>query len=270
MADSVLFQLVVVGTLLFVVFAFFMACFVVVHRTRINQHQMEKQQLLFELQHKELAVSFEERELMMTQVSKEVHDNIGQLVYLSRMHLHVIEERASDPYQLKLIRYVAELTDKLIRNAEHISHSLNSDFIKERGLVNLLEDDIAQIETSSRISCSLSVQGECNLTAEQQLLVYRVAQEALHNTLKHADASKIEVSGTRSNGHFKLRIYDNGKGFDPEKVAEKGMMGLVNMQQRANLLNGRLFIKSAPGKGTIISLVIDMSAAGSLTRSKVI
>lgn len=232
--------------MLFIVFAFFLVYFFV-----------KKQQLLLELQNKELSVRFDERELMMTQVSKEVHDNIGQIVHLSRMHLHEIEISATNEYQLKLIRYVSELTDLLINNTNHISHSLNSDFIKTRGLARVLEDDLEQIKSSSNIACHLHVEGRNSfLEPEQKLIIYRIAQEAIRNSLRHAQASSLEISLYYTDTKFHMTIQDDGRGFDLAKAKEKGMLGLGNMNQRTKLLNGTLTIQTSETKGCMIRLSV--------------
>ncbi|MEC3880208.1 sensor histidine kinase [Parapedobacter sp. 10938] len=258
MSDNLFSQLIFASTLVLVVFAFFIVYFFVIQRMRMNRHYLEKQQLLLEMQHRELSLCFEERELTMTQVSKEVHDNIGQIAHLARMHLHVIESCAYDSYQLKLIKYVSELTDQLINHTHDISHSLNSDFIKERGLSRVLEDDLEQIRTASDMACFIHTEGDSHsLDPEKQLLVYRIAQEVIHNTLKHAKASLLEVNLDHTPKGFMIRIVDNGKGYNQEKIEGKGTMGLRNMKERAKLLNGNLSIKTAEGKGCIVTLTID-------------
>lgn len=256
MVNSLSFQLVLTGVLLFLVVASLIVYLFVIQRMKINRQYLERQQLLLQVENKELAVCFEERELTMTQVSKEVHDHIGQLSHLSRMHLHEIEAHATDPYQLQLIKYVSGLLDQIISNTNHIGHSLNSDFIKKRGLARVLEDDLEQIKASTAIACYMHVEGKRNLEPEKQLLVYRIAQEAIHNTLKHAAASLLEIDLVYTESHFKMRVHDNGKGFDIEQVKEKGTMGLLNMEQRANLLKGKLAIDTASGNGCIINLEV--------------
>lgn len=255
MYDRILLQVVLASTLLFGVLIFFLIFFIVKYKNREQQHRLEKQRLLFELKNKELTVSVEERELVLLEVSREIHDNIGQISQLIRMNLYPIEEYSDNPYQLELIQYVIELTARMIEETRHIGNALNSNFIMERGLYRMLEYDMERLNASRKISCSIDVSGDDRqLTAQQQLLVYRIAQEAIHNILRHAEADFFSIELKFGTGHFEMRITDNGKGFYRTETMEAGTMGLQNMQQRARLLNGSLEIMSSPKFGCSVIL----------------
>jgi signal transduction histidine kinase len=99
---------------------------------------------------------------------------------------------------------------------------------------------------------------EQTLPAETQLVLFRIAQEALSNTRRHAQASKAVVQLEVKNTNIKMTVSDNGKGFKlPERIgdlASSGKLGLAGMQERAQLLGGRLRLQSEPGKGTIVTV----------------
>ena len=257
MYDKEILQIVIACTLLFGVFGFFFVLFIIRYKNRLQQHKLEKQRLVFELENKELALGFSERELILDEVSQEIHDNIGQIAHLIRMNLYTIEQLSEHKEQLELIKYICELTDRLIKESRHISNSLNSDFIKNRGLFNMLEYDLERINATKQISCFIDIDGDNhNITAEAQLLVYRIAQEAIHNVLQHANATNLEMKVAFQKDGFIMIIRDDGIGFD-ETVAEgKGTMGIGNMYQRAKLINGSLNIRTGPGKGCCITLTI--------------
>ncbi|MCY7359533.1 MAG: hypothetical protein LH609_19170 [Rudanella sp.] len=88
--------------------------------------------------------------------------------------------------------------------------------------------------------------------------LYRIAQEALHNAIKHAKASKVHVSLLPDGDKISLNIDDNGSGFKPQRV-KVGSHGLHNMRERTQLLNGIFEINSEPGEGTSVSVVVPVS-----------
>ncbi len=257
MYDKIIIQIVVASTFLFVVFAVFLVMFTIRYNKGVLKLNLEKQRLLFDLENKELSMGFQERELVLEEVSKDIHDNIGQLAHLIRMNLFTIEEYSDNPEQLEVIQYVSELTDRVISDTKYIGHSLNCNFIKGRGLYRMLEYDLEKINASRQIKCFIDIEGEAEghcITAEAQLLVYRIAQEAIHNVLQHANACNLEMQLVYHRGNFKMVIRDDGIGFDELAAEEKGMMGLVNMRQRAKLLNAELQIDTKPDNGCSISL----------------
>ena len=96
------------------------------------------------------------------------------------------------------------------------------------------------------------------LDKSAELLLYRIIQETVTNVVKHADASEVIVQLEREGSLLTITIEDNGKGFDPEGVGEKGI-GLKNLAYRIQLLNGSYEINSSPGKGTSVYIYIDAS-----------
>jgi len=257
MYDKELLQIVIACTMLFGVFAFFLVWFVIRYKNQKQQYSLEKQRLLFELEKKELRMGFEERELVLSEISQDIHDNVGQLAHLIRMNLHTIEQYSNHSEQLALIKYVSELIVLIINDTRYLGQSLNSNFIKGQGLYRMLEYDTERINASKQIHCAIEVEGkggDRDISAETQLLIYRIAQEAIHNVLEHAGAGQLEILLVYDVGCFKMVIKDDGIGFNEAAVQGKGTMGICNMYQRAKLLNGELNIDSQAGAGCTITL----------------
>ena len=95
-----------------------------------------------------------------------------------------------------------------------------------------------------------------SLPPEAETSVYRIVQEALTNVVRHADARHVSVVVTRKNASVSVVIEDDGKGFEPERAAEGGGVGLLGMRERVQLLDGTLSVESSPGAGT--TLVLDL------------
>lgn len=256
-------KLLICATIMAAMFMFFFVWLFILQRKKQNRYYMEREKLLFQAERRELKARVEEREIMMNQISKEVHDNIGQISTIIRMHFHEIERLvregniSAEPQLLQYLKVGGKFIDDLIESAHNISHSLNSDYIKKRGLFRILSEQLEQIAHLKKIERELEItDDDVQIPPEQSLVIYRIAQEALNNIVKHSRATSIRVSLIHRGDFFKMIIVDNGIGL-AEKDFEKGSTGISNMKQRACLLGGNIAFISSPGDGCRIELTIN-------------
>ncbi|WP_293299851.1 sensor histidine kinase [Pedobacter sp. UBA4863] len=222
-----------------------------------KQQYQEKLKLGFENEKREMQARVEEGEILMTIISKEVHDNIGQLSTMIKMHLRKIGKLATDNTQITIIEAAHEFADELILNAREISYSLNSDLIRENGLFRMVSRQLEYIKTVKKINYDIEIDSdETAIAPDKALIIYRIVQEILNNILKHAHAEMVTVRIIYQHQFFKLTIRDDGQGFESSGFARESM-GLKQMQQRARLLDGVLNINSEKGFGTIVTLSIE-------------
>jgi two-component system NarL family sensor kinase len=258
MNDKYLIQVFISGTILLMLFVFFIVAYLLVQKQKQNAYHIEKNKMIFDHQNKLLTARFEEQEQTMNLMSKEIHDNIGQLLTFTQMNLSVIGKYASDQRQIGLIDRTKMLLDQIKNDVRNISHSLNSDFIKERGLVSVLEDELESIKFSQEIDCKINITGgKADFDPGKELLIYRIAQEAIHNITKHAKASKITIALSYDPDIFTMSIADDGVGFEKQRIYELNGIGFQNMLERTRLLSGSLDIESQPMHGCNITLRVD-------------
>jgi signal transduction histidine kinase len=223
---------------------------------------MEKQKMIYDYQDKLIRVRIEEQENAKNQISKELHDNVGQLLGLAQMNMHsVLDNKQYGNYRTtRMIKDTLNLIDRTAYFLHNISHTLNSDYISKLGIIEMLRKELDFIHISRGIRCIVNIEGNSrSIAAETEVLIYRIVQELLHNIIKHARASEITITLVYTNDQFTIRIADNGVGFDVNKVRTTGGIGFINMYQRADLMKGRLDIQSAVGKGSTATLTIDGS-----------
>ncbi|MDX1523870.1 MAG: sensor histidine kinase, partial [Anaerolineae bacterium] len=131
--------------------------------------------------------------------------------------------------------------------------------LEEEGLVAALQTRLEAVERRSGLEIALNIEGnEDQLPLHVEEALYRIALEALNNALKHAQAHKVEVLLHQSPNCVKLEIVDDGLGFDPANLRQKGGMGLRGMQERARLAGGQLTVDSRPDEGTKVLVEIAM------------
>ena len=151
--------------------------------------------------------------------------------------------------------------DTILEGVRRFSHNLRPGLLDQFGLIpslTLLRDEVI---TQGILDCSVNIVGhEQRLSCEKEIILFRVAQEALRNTIKHSKATNVVIEIGFFDKRVRLKIIDNGQGFEVPKllssVARRGKLGLMGMEERAHLLNGSLGIESKVGRGTVVTVEI--------------
>jgi signal transduction histidine kinase len=196
-------------------------------------------------------------------IGQEIHDNIGQVLSLAKLNVNTMD--CSKPTQLKeRIISISELLSKAIQDLRDLSKSLHTDCISEMGLVKAIQYECELIKKISDYDAMLHVHGKpYSLPQQQELILFRIFQEVVNNTIKHAKASIITVHVYYQQNDFIMDIADNGTGFNIFNLDEnKQGIGIRNMQNRARLIGAEYKMESAIGKGTtvIIKLPVESNA----------
>jgi len=193
-------------------------------------------------------------------IARELHDeSIQALIILSRQldELISVEPAQADiPEQLEKIR---NEIDDILSQIRRFTQDLRPPTLDYLGIVPALRELVTQLEKQSGIKTKFSITGEeRHFSPEEELLIYRIVQEALRNTWKHAEAKNVTVT-MELNDLARVEISDDGKGFTMEedmRFVQAGKIGLAGMQERADLLGSKLVISSKPEVGTHITLEI--------------
>jgi len=204
---------------------------------------------LYEQAH-ELAVLHERQRL-----ARELHDSVTQSLY----SLALMAEAARRLVSVKnvergtgyLIR-IGETAQQVLKEMRLLVYELRPLMLARDGLASALKQRLETVESRAGIETKLTVEGVDYLPEQVETELYRIAQEALNNSLKHASASSVAVQICTSETGVTLTVRDNGLGFSAEEVADKGGLGLASMQERTQRLGGQLEIISEPGQGVAI------------------
>ncbi|HVH50063.1 MAG TPA: PAS domain S-box protein [Candidatus Bathyarchaeia archaeon] len=193
-------------------------------------------------------------------ISRELHDDIGQRVALLAIELDIVRQKLAGEGELReRIELLQASTSELGTDLHLLSHALHSSKLKHLGLNAALRELCGRIGNSQGLAIELNCADEANLVMEDEALVlYRVAQEALNNVLRHSKASKASIALEYSESHAKLTISDNGHGFNP--AASSDGIGLVGMRERVRAVRGEFRVLSAPESGTEIHASVPLRA----------
>jgi len=202
-------------------------------------------------------IEIEEKE--RESLSREIHDNIGQLLFALKMGLSRANKKIPD--ELSSIKdRLAELTDlvnRLIREIRGLSHALHPPQIEDLGLVSALEGLCQDFKSYSEITIRCNFDKiEKPLSSIMNITIYRLFQEGLNNVLKHSHATEAKLTLISSEGTIRAIVEDDGVGFVVDDVLSSPQntksLGLISMRERVALIGGELQVLSELGKGTII------------------
>jgi two-component system sensor histidine kinase UhpB len=175
-------------------------------------------------------------------IALELHDEVGQALTAAMLRL----DRAD-------VEAAKEGLRTALEEVRDIARRLRPEALDDLGLRNALRALVASVARDARIDITPKIEADLPpLTAEQELVVYRVAQEALTNAVRHADAGVLCFSLRRDGDAVLLTVEDDGRGFDPARVP--GASGIRGMRERALLVRARLEVDSSPGRGTAVTL----------------
>ncbi len=206
----------------------------------------------------ELAV-LEER----TRLARELHDSVTQSMYSIVLLTEGWRRSIRNGGQVHVDEYLArigEINQQGLKEMRLLIHELRPPALEEDGLLGALHQRLDAVEKRAGINARLLADEIVELPHTIEEGLYRIAQEALNNALKHACATNVLVRFSTKDGKIVLEVEDDGKGFDVGSVEISGGMGLANMRHRAEEMGGSIEIRSALGEGTVVKAAVESEA----------
>jgi PAS domain S-box-containing protein len=199
-------------------------------------------------------------------IAREIHDELGSALTSLRWDLESLDKRFSDareplssPGLRQKIATMIGLTDTTIGTVRKIASELRPSVLDDLGLVEAIEWQAQQFQSRTGILCHCDCSLEnLTLNQEQTTAVFRIFQEALTNVLRHAQATRVDVSVEQEGDEFVLTIRDNGKGITEDQQAAPRSLGLLGMRERAHLVGGQMRISGEAGKGTVVTVRVPL------------
>ena len=242
------------GSLVFFVLTAIIVYILLFHQKRRYQHQEQLMQVEKTYAEALLESKLEIQEQTFKNISQEIHDNIGQVLSFIKLNLNTLNLHGNETDDEKL-QQSKNLLTQAIRDLRDIAKTLNTDFIKDTGILDAIEYQLVLLRKSGQYETEFLIEGiPYRLDVQKELVVFRVVQELLNNIVKHAEASWIRVEIRYQADNVIIQVRDNGKGFDlPDIESMQGLhngLGLRNMLNRVALIHGLISINSIPGDGT--------------------
>lgn len=192
-------------------------------------------------------------------LARELHDSVTQALYGITLHAEAAFRQLNASQKDLANEQLAELRNtaqEALREMRLLIFELRPSVVELQGLIPALRARLEAVEERAGMGVEISVDENLDLSDKIQDGLYRIAQEALNNALKHAKANHINLSLQGTLAKVTLKISDDGIGFVPETAVEGGGLGLDGMNERAELLGGNLTLISNPGSGTTVKVEV--------------
>jgi two-component system nitrate/nitrite sensor histidine kinase NarX len=192
-------------------------------------------------------------------LARDLHDSVTQAIYGVTLHAEAATRLLSSGDIATATHYLRNLQDtaqEALEEMRLLIFELRPPVLDQEGLVAALQARLGAVEGRANLQTTLTTDGVSRLPAPIEQALYRIAQEALNNALKHAHAEHITVSLSKQKQSVILSITDDGIGFNPSVARERGGLGLRGIEERVAQLSGQLILKSAPGAGTQVRIEV--------------
>lgn len=189
-------------------------------------------------------------------ISREIHDNVGQVLSLAKMGLGTLDlERKEESKES--ISEISNILEKALDDLRHMSRSLNADLVKKGGLKKSIDQQVGFLRRGGKYDIHYLVSGDSiSLNETKEIILFRILQEAVNNILRHSSATEIGIALSYQKDNLILQIEDNGRGFSmaTQDLLPDQINGIYNMQHRAKLIKADFKIASELSKGTKITV----------------
>ncbi len=203
-------------------------------------------------------------------IARELHDETSQSLTSLKIGLQVIEQKAAGHHQLLAhVEHLKSLADETLESLHHLAVNLRPASLDHLGLVDALTGLIQSIQQRAGIITHFKTMGAERpivMSDEMETTIYRIVQESLTNVIRHAEATHVDIILEWRHEEVVIIVEDDGIGIDMQKTRESGHLGLIGMQERAEMLGGRLLVDSTPRVGTTLLVEIPYVHSNTFSR----
>lgn len=238
----------IIGIIIIAILVGFIISFITLYQKKQENFRAEKAHLQQEL----LKAEIEIREATLTTISRELHDNFGQMASLIKINLNMALAENPEAQSDKIVESLT-VVKQLIQDIKSLSLSLKGENLARFGLIEMIKKDLDRYRKIG--DWQLLFDASDNLPVFEgttEIFLYRMSQEIISNCLNHAKATEVKVTVTSDNAIFVLQISDNGVGFD--STDRTNGSGLINLKDRSEMIDAKLTIDSRKGEGTTIRI----------------
>ena len=246
--------IIIAITSIFLISGAFVALYIGIYNNRKRKYFNERQEME-SAYHKQLLQSrLEMQEETFDTISREIHDNVGQLLSLAKVQLNIAQQHHTT--DMALLDDIKANIGQAMTDLRDIAKSLSSERLQSIPLSQAVEQEMLRIGRNGALSCSSYIRGhEKPFPEQRKVIVFRIIQESLQNILKHAEADEVCIDIDFAADELHIAIQDNGIGFDTQQIGQEGL-GLQNITSRTSIIGGKAAIVSTIGRGTTITLTI--------------
>jgi signal transduction histidine kinase len=228
--------------------------------TDITQRkQAEKERTALEQMHLLAKHAEKVRESERASIANDLHDDLGQALTAIKIHLGFIRLKISDSETVTRIDKVTGIVSDTIASVKRITSRLRPEILDELGLETAIKWYAKEFAERNGVEISIKMISGIAIPVDFSLNIFRIVQESLTNISRHAKATRIYISLSKTDECITLRISDNGIGIKLEEVESKKSLGIMGMKERAISMGGTFDIYGESGNGTVTKIVVPIS-----------
>jgi signal transduction histidine kinase len=201
-------------------------------------------------------------------LARDLHDGPAQMLAAIIMSANFVKEALAHNSPEHAVNELGEMmpvAEKALRQVRTLLFDLRPVILETQGVAPALQSYAQRLREAEGLNVVFTAEGELGrLSHNAELAIFSIVQEAITNAKKHAQASRIDIQLTPTGDNLIVVVRDNGVGFDVKSVTgrydERGSLGMLNMRERAELVQGDLTLSSQPGQGTVITLQVPLAS----------
>ncbi|MCU0371417.1 MAG: sensor histidine kinase, partial [Bacteroidales bacterium] len=236
--------------------------FLYIHQKRVKDRIIARQQIHQLEEEKKLMAAkllVEGQESERKRIAAELHDGLGVLLSATKMQFSIIKDKS--PENKDLIEKASRMLEQASGDVRKISHNMMPGLLTKMGFYEVTGDLFENLNDISGTRATCIITGDQKrLPENREIMLYRIIQELVNNTLKHAEAQNIDLKIQVLENMLDISYTDDGKGFDVVQKLESGSVGLKSIQSRVNFLNGDMTLVSNPGQGLTFTMKIPLDS----------
>ena len=230
--------------------------FLLLLTTLFSKKQQKNKAEKLKMQNEYQQSLIETQEQTLTNISQEIHDNVGQVLSLAKLNLSRVYLEYPGIDDKEKINGTVDLISKAIEDLRALSKSLNGEMFVDVGLHEAIKREVGILQKGGFITAKFISLGKAfALPRQTEVVIYRIVQECIQNAIKHSSAKNISITLRYQEPEILVTIADDGKGFlEKAIIPSKAGLGLRNMKSRAAYIGADLTINSAQGKGAQVNI----------------
>ena len=254
--DFQIINIILIAIGLLVLMSLAIVLFFYFSRKKIVKTQLEKAQLEIDYQKELLQNTIITQEEERKRIAQDLHDAISSKLNVVSLNANILSDPTITASEAnKIGDSIHKMTGTVLENSRRIAHDLLPPTLEKFGLQAALEELCEEIEETQQFQLTYNLQyPEAFLSTQNELHVFRIAQELFNNSIKHSEASKINLSLHSEENLLSLQYADDGKGFELSEAKRAKGLGMSGIENRAVLINAQYQLDSSPGNGIYVTI----------------
>ncbi|MBQ4819898.1 sensor histidine kinase [Aquimarina sp. MMG016] len=238
--EAITLRIIIIGMVVIFLLSLSVIIFFIVYQRRLLAQQKKHQKIETDYQKELLKTSILSQEEERTRIAKELHDDVGAMLTTTKLYFGQITSNLSPEELESITKKAGGFLNDMINSVRTISQDLRPVILEKLGLMEAIQSLVQTINDSGKIKISFNDHTVHTISKSKELNLYRIIQELITNTLKHAEASTVKIE-LKNEGDSLIVIYeDDGKGLDQKNLSHKKGLGLKNIESRLSVLSGTI------------------------------